>query len=195
LRRSQFAQVKADELLHAPRLESAFCRFFTGVRTAARLSSVPVRGGRVQHFAALRAAGRGIDIPFFCRRHHEHGSRGCTVTVSEMQVLEHVGQVRWRHVTIEHSIESHVRFRQRPRRPRPVPAESDETHPAQRRQAARSRGKPEPAPGTLAFSQLVAALLLATCESPFLKAGARLLAGKPAAPQPKAIRGRSEERD
>jgi hypothetical protein len=25
--------VKADKLLHTPRLESAFCRFFTGVRT------------------------------------------------------------------------------------------------------------------------------------------------------------------
>ena len=30
---------------------------------------------RVQHFAALRAAGRRIDIPALCRRRHEHGSR------------------------------------------------------------------------------------------------------------------------
>ena len=31
---------------------------------------------RVKHFAALRAAGRRIDIPALCRRRDQHGSRG-----------------------------------------------------------------------------------------------------------------------
>ena len=33
-------------------------------------------GRRVQHFTALRAAGRRIDVPALGRRRHEHGSRG-----------------------------------------------------------------------------------------------------------------------
>ena len=33
-------------------------------------------GRRVKHFAALRAAGRRIDVPALGRRRHQHGSRG-----------------------------------------------------------------------------------------------------------------------
>ena len=53
----------------------------TGMRAASAASSPYVRASsrrRVQHLAALRAAGRRIDIPALGRGRHQHGSRGRT---------------------------------------------------------------------------------------------------------------------
>ncbi len=53
----------------------------TGIPAASAASSPYVSTSarrRVKHFTALRAAGRGIDIPALCRRRYEHGSRGRT---------------------------------------------------------------------------------------------------------------------